>query len=261
MTMRLKDQVAIVTGGASGIGRETCKLFVGEGATVMIADLIPETADDLATKLRSQGHNVDAVATDVKNMDAVQNLVESALSRFGRIDILANVAGGSAGPVIETKYSLFAESTRERWDEIIALNLYGALNCTRAVINHMIERRSGKVINFASTAGIIGMTKAAEYAAAKAGIIAFTKTLAKELGKYSINVNCISPGVIGTNRVLQTWPEDMMQKFKSGIPLRRLGEPEEVAQVALFLASDESRYITGENIVVDGGMTQGTMGY
>ena len=261
MTMRLKDQVAIVTGGSSGIGCETCKLFVGEGATVMIADLIPETADNLATKLRSQGHNVDAVATDVTNMDAVQNLVESTLSRFGKIDILANVAGGSAGPVIETTYSLFAESTRERWDEIIALNLYGALNCTRAVINHMIKRRSGKVINFASTAGIIGMTKAAEYAAAKAGIIAFTKTLAKELGKYSINVNCISPGVIGTNRVLQTTAEDMMQKFKSGIPLRRLGEPEEVAQVALFLASNESKYITGENIVVDGGMTQGTMGY
>ena len=168
MTMRLKDQVAIVTGGSSGIGRETCKLFVEEGATVVIADLIPEAADDLAKKLRSQGHNVDAVTTDVTDMDTVQNLVESALSRFGQIDILANVAGGSAGPVIETTYGLFAESSRERWDEILALNLYGALNCTRAVINHMIERQSGKVINFASTAGIIGMTKAAEYAAAAA---------------------------------------------------------------------------------------------
>lgn len=259
--MRLKDQVAIVTGGSSGIGRETCKLFVEEGATVVIADLIPEAADDLAKKLRSQGHNVDAVTTDVTDMDTVQNLVESALSRFGQIDILANVAGGSAGPVIETTYGLFAESSRERWDEILALNLYGALNCTRAVINHMIERQSGKVINFASTAGIIGMTKAAEYAAAKAGIIAFTKTLAKELGECNINVNCISPGVIGTDRVLQTTAEDMMHKFKSGIPLRRLGEPQEVAQVALFLASNESKYITGENIVVDGGFTQGTMGY
>ena len=144
------------------------------------------------------------MTTDVTDMDTVQNLVESALSRFGQIDILANVAGGSAGPVIETTYGLFAESSRERWDEILALNLYGALNCTRAVINHMIERQSGKVINFASTAGIIGMTKAAEYAAAKAGIIAFTKTLAKELGECNINVNCISPGVIGTDRVLQT---------------------------------------------------------
>ena len=257
--MRLKDQVAIVTGGSSGIGRETCKLFVEEGATVVIADLIPEAADDLAKKLRSQGHNVDAVTTDVTDMDTVQNLVESALSRFGQIDILANVAGGSAGPVIETTYGLFAESSRERWDEILALNLYGALNCTRAVINHMIERQSGKVINFASTAGIIGMTKAAEYAAAKAGIIAFTKTLAKELGECNINVNCISPGVIGTDRVLQTTAEDMMHKFKSGIPLRRLGEPQEVVED--FLASNESKYITGENIVVDGGLTQGTMGY
>ena len=260
MTMRLKDQVAIVTGGASGIGRETCKLFVGEGATVMIADLVSEAADGLATELRAQGYEVAAMATDVTDMDAAQNLAEATVSRFGRIDILANIAGGSAGPVIKTKYSLFAESSKERWDEMVALNLYGTLNCTRAVVNHMIERRSGKVINFASTAGIIGMQKAAEYSAAKGGIIAFTKTLAKELGQYGINVNCVSPGVIGTPRVRQS-ARDMLQTWLGGIALGRLGEPEEVAQVVLFLASDESSYITGENIVVAGGMTLGPLGY
>jgi NAD(P)-dependent dehydrogenase (short-subunit alcohol dehydrogenase family) len=260
MTMRLKDQVAIVTGGANGIGRETCKLFVSEGATVMIADLVSEAADDLATELRAQGHEVAAMATDVTDMDQAQNLAEATISSFGRIDILANIAGGSAGPVIKTKLSLFAESSKERWDEIVALNLYGTLNCTRAVVNHMIERRSGRVINFASVAGIIGMQKAAEYSAAKGGIIAFTKTLAKELGQYGINVNSVSPGVIGTPRSLQL-ARDMIQTWLGGIPLGRLGEPEEVARVVLFLASDESSYITGENIVVAGGMTLGPTGY
>ena len=260
MTMRLNDQVAIVTGGASGIGLETCKLFVGEGATVMIADLVSEAADRLAAELKAQGHEVAAMATDVTDMDAAQNLAETTVSRFGRIDILANIAGGSAGPVIKTKYSPFAESSKERWDEMVALNLYGTLNCTRAVVNHMIERRSGKVINVGSVAGIIGMQKAAEYSAAKGGVIAFTKTLAKELAQYGINVNCVSPGVIGTQRVLEA-TLDMVQTYLGGIPMGRLGEPEEVAKVVLFLASGESSYITGENIVVAGGMTLGPTGY
>ena len=260
MTMRLKDQIAIVTGGASGIGRETCKLFVGEGAKVMIADLVSEAADGLATELREQGHEVAALATDVTDIDQAQNLAEATVSRFGRIDILANIAGGSVGPVIKTQYSLFAESSKERWDEMVALNLYGTLNCTRAVVNHMIERRSGKVINIASVAGIIGLQKSAEYSAAKGGVIAFTKSLAKELGQNGINVNCVSPGVIGTPRVRQS-ARDMLQTWLGGIPLGRLGEPEEVAQVVLFLASDESSYITGENIVVAGGMTLGPTSY
>jgi len=258
--MRLKDQVAIVTGGASGIGRETCKLFVGEGAAVMIADLVSEAADRLAAELRAQGHEVAAMATDVTDMDEAQNLAEATVSRFGRIDILANIAGGSAGPVIKTKLSPFAESSKERWDEMVALNLFGTLNCTRAVVNHMIEKRSGRVVNIASTAGMLGMQNAAGYSAAKGGVIAFTKTLAKELAQYGINVNCISPGVIGTERVRQTTPE-VLQTYLGGIPMGRLGEPEEVAKVVLFLASAESSYRTGENIAVAGGMTLGPAGY
>ena len=258
--MRLKDKVAIVTGGANGIGRETCKLFVDEGAIVIIADLVSETGHDLVTELKADGHEVLFVTTDVTDTDAVQNMVEVTISRFGRIDILVNIAGGSAGPVIETNYSLFAESIKDRWDEIIALNLYGTMNCTRATVNYMIERQNGKIINFASLAGIIGMQKAAEYSAAKGGIIAFTKTLAKELGQYSINVNCISPGVISTARTRQS-NKDTLQDWLSGIPLKRLGKPEEVAKVVLFLASDESSYITGANIMVDGGMAQGVTGY
>lgn len=258
--MRLMDKVAVVTGGASGIGRETCKLFVGEGATVVIADLVSEAADGFATELIEAGHQAVAIATDVTDVGSVQNLVEATLSRFGRIDILANIAGGSAGPVIATNYSLFAESVKERWDEIVNLNLYGTLNCTRAVVNHMIKRRSGKVINFASLAGMIGMRKAAEYAAAKGGVVAFTKSLAKELGPYGINVNSISPGVIGTARVRKV-NKDTIQDWLVGISLGRIGEPEEVARVVLFLASNDSSYITGENIMVDGGMVHGVMGY
>jgi NAD(P)-dependent dehydrogenase (short-subunit alcohol dehydrogenase family) len=258
--MRLKDQVAIVTGGASGIGRETCKLFVAEGATVMIADLVSEAAEGLAAELRAQGYEVAAMAVDVTNMEEAQNLAETTVSNFGRIDILANIAGGSAGPVIKTKYSSFAESSKERWDEMVGLNLYGTLNCTRVVVNHMIERQRGKIINIASVAGVIGMQKAAEYAAAKGGVIAFTKTLAKELAQYGINVNCISPGVIGTPRVRES-AADMLQTWLGGIPLGRLGEPEDVANSVLFLASGESSYITGENIVVAGGMTLGPADY
>ncbi len=260
MNMRLKDQVAIVTGGASGIGRESCKLLVGEGAKVMIADLVPEAADSLAAELSAQGHEVAAKAIDVTDLDQAERLAEATISRFGQIDILANIAGGSIGPVIKTSYSPFAESTKERWDEMVALNLFGTMNCTRAVVNHMIERRSGRIVNIASVAGMIGQQKAAEYAAAKGGVVAFTKTLAKELGQSGINVNSISPGVIGTPRVRES-AADMMQGWLAGIPMGRLGEPEEVANVVLFLASDQASYITGENIVVSGGMTLGPMGY
>lgn len=258
--MRLKDKVSIITGGASGIGRETCSLFAREGAKIVIADLIIEEANKVANELKAQGHQAIAMKVDVTRLDETNRLAKFTLDKFGQIDILANIAGGSAGPVIKTKHILFAESTKERWDDMINLNLYGTFNCTRAVINHMIERRSGKIISFASTAGMIGMQKAAEYSAAKGGIIAFTKTLAKEVGRYGINVNCISPGAIGSPRV-QQMPKEMVQLWQEGIPIGRLGKPEEVASVVLFLASDEASYITGENITVAGGLPLGPKGY
>ncbi len=258
--MRLEDKVAIITGGGSGIGRETCRLFTKEGAKIVIADLIIEEANKVANELQAQGHQAMAMQTDITSLDEAKQLVYATLDKFGQVDILANIAGGSAGPVIKTKHSLFAESTKERWEEMINLNLYGTFNCTRAVINHMIERQTGKIICFASTAGMIGMQKAAEYSAAKGGIIAFTKTLAKEVGHYGINVNCISPGVISSPRV-QLMPKEMVQQWQEGIPLTRLGRPEEVASVVLFLASDDASYITGENITVAGGLPLGPKGY
>ena len=258
--MRLSDKVAIITGGGRGIGRETCRLLAKEGAKTIIADLMFEEASQAADELKAQGYQALAMKIDITNLDQANQLAGAVLDKFGRIDILANIAGGSAGPVIKTKLGLFAESTKERWDDMINLNLYGAFNCSRAVINHMIERRSGKIISIASTAGTIGMQRGVEYSAAKGGIIAFTKALAKEVAQYGINVNCISPGIIGSPRVYET-NKDVIQQWQEGIPLGRLGKPEEVASVVLFLASDESSYITGENITVAGGLPLGPKGY
>ena len=258
--MRLKDKVAILTGGAGGIGGETCELFASEGAKLMIADVDYDGATKLADDLNARGREASAINVDVRSLDGAKQLVEETLASFGRIDILANIAGGSAGVFLKTKHAIFSESTLERWEEVINVNLYSALNCAQAVINHMIERRSGKIISLASTAGMVGMQKAAEYSAAKAGIIGFTKSLAKELGPYGITVNCISPGIIGTERVRQM-PQDMVNGWQQGIPLGRLGEPHEVASVLLFLASDESNYVTGVNIPVEGGMRLGPKTY
>ena len=258
--MRLKGKVAIITGGGAGIGKETSQIFAMEGAKIVIADLVTEQASEVARQLRERGHCATAVQMDVTSLTDAYSLVESALREYGQIDILANVAGGSAGPIISTRHTLFIDSTRERWDEMIGLNLYGTLNCTRAVINHMIARRSGRVINVASTAGIIGMRKSAVYSAAKGGVIAFTKALAKEVGEYGVNVNSVSPGIVASDRVRQM-SQEMVEQWLEGIPLERLATPAEVAAAILFLSSDEASYVTGENLVVAGGLTLGPKGY
>ena len=258
--MRLKDKVAVLTGGAGGIGREVCELFAAEGAKLMIADIDYDGAAKLAEDLNRRGYKANAIDTNVREFEGAKQLVNETLASFGQVDILANIAGGSAGVFLKNKHAIFSESTLERWQEVIDVNLYSALNCSRAVVNHMIERRSGKIISLASTAGMVGMQKAAEYSAAKAGIIGFTKSLAKELGPYGINVNCVAPGIIGTERVRQM-PKEMVAGWQKGIPLGRLGDPKEVAYVILFLASDESSYLTGINIPVEGGMRLGPITY
>ena len=150
--MRLKDKVAIVTGGAGGIGRETCQLFTQEGARLLIAEIELDAAKKIAEELTKKGYKAETAGVDVRNFDDAKQLAETAIDIFGHIDILVNVAGGSAGVFLETRHSIFAESSPERWKEIIDLNLFGTLNCTHAVINHMIERRSGKIINLSSNA-------------------------------------------------------------------------------------------------------------
>jgi NAD(P)-dependent dehydrogenase (short-subunit alcohol dehydrogenase family) len=258
--MRIKDRVAIVTGGGGAIGRAITKLLAAEGAKLVVADISLEAAQKVADELDASGHKALAVAVDVTDNNQTREMVKAAIIKFGQIDILVNVAGGSTGPSIKTKLDFFAQSDRDRGKEIVNLNLLGPLNCTRAVINHMMERRSGRIVSIASTSGVIGMMKGVEYSAAKAGIIGFTKALAKEAAPYGINVNCISPGIVGTPRVLTMVPE-RIEQWKRGIKLGRLAEPEEIASVALFLVSDESSYITGQNVIVDGGLTLGPADY
>ena len=258
--MRFKDKVVIVTGAASGMGRLAANRLAKEGARVVLADIQIETADKVADEIKASGHEAIAVRLDVANYDEANRMAKAAVNAFGQIDILLNVAGGSAGPVIKTKQGLFAESTPERWQEMITLNLIGTLACTRAVINHMIERRYGKIVSFSSDAGVIGMQRGTAYSAAKGGVILFSKALAKEVAQYGINVNTVSPGVIATER-LYVLGQDRVDWYKQGIWLDRLGKPEDVVNAVLFLASDQASYITGHNIPVDGGIHLGTKNY
>ena len=258
--MKLQDKVAIITGGGGGIGGQVCSLFAQEGARLLIAEIDLDATTKISKQLKEEGYSAEIAEVNVRDFDEAQQLAKTAVDIFGQIDILVNIAGGSAGVFLKSTHSVFAESNPDRWKEIIDLNLYGTLNCARAVINHMISRKSGKIINLSSIAGILGMQKAAEYSAAKAGVIGFTKALAKEVAPYGIHVNCVSPGVIGTTRV-RNMPKKSVDSWLEGIPFGRLGKPEEVAEAILFLASDESNFITGENIPVTGGQTLGALGY
>ena len=258
--MRLKDKVAVVTGGAGAIGGEITKLLAREGARIVIADVNTEAAGGLVDEVKALGSEALVVNADVIEIDQAEKMVEEALARFNQIDILVNVAGGSTGPSIKTKMDFFARSEKTRGEEILRLNLLAPLNCARAVINHMMERRRGAIVSISSTAGVIGMMKGVEYSAAKAGIIGMTLTLAKEAAEYGIRVNCVSPGIVGTERVFKMAP-DRIPQWEKGIKLGRLCKPEEIASAVLFLVSDESSYITGQNIIVDGGLCLGPEGY
>ncbi len=259
--MRVKDKVAVVTGGAGGIGQATCKVLAKEGAKVMIADLMLEQAKNVASEITASGYEAQAIEADITRLDGANRLAKATLEHFGRIDILVNIVGGSGGPSIKTKPQVFAQSQPERWEEMITLNLIGALNCTRAVINHMIERGSGKIVSFSSVVGVIGALELVDYSAAKAGIIGFTMALAKEVASSGINVNCISPGIVGTPRVRGMLKQEVIDGYEKGIRFGRLAKPEELASVVLFLASDDANYITGQNIIVDGGLTLGPANY
>ncbi len=235
--MRVKDKVAIVVGGASGIGRATAQLLAREGAKVMIANLHIEKANQIADGIRAAGGEVATIKADMTIENEVNVMVKATLDKFGRIDILANVAGGSVADP-------FAKSTKETWDRMIDLNLTGARNCTRAVINHMMERGSGKIVNVSSIAGVEGTASRASYAAAKAGLIGFTKALALEMVPYGIQINCITPGGTASER--------MLAGIKKGLQINpdTLATPEEMANVILLLVSDELNHVSGENFIV-----------
>lgn len=244
--MLLKDKVAVITGGARGIGREIAILFAKEGADVAVCDIQSQTLADLQAQIESLGRGALTLEVDVSNAGQVDEMANKILDKFGKIDILINNAG-------ITRDGLLLRMSQEDWDEVLNVNLKGTFNCTRAIARVMVKQRSGRIINISSVIGIVGNPGQANYAASKAGVIGFTKAIAKELASRNIKVNAIAPGFIQTEMTARL-PEDVRANMLKEIPLNKFGTPLDVANVALFLASGASDYITGQVIQVDGGM-------
>jgi NAD(P)-dependent dehydrogenase (short-subunit alcohol dehydrogenase family) len=251
--MKLEDRIAIVTGAAGDIGQAIALGLAKEGADVVVADIDSEGASKVVDDIKAIGRRAIAIITDVTKSEETNQMAKVTLDEFGKIDILVNNTGRNA----RERMSLFCESTEDVWDDIIAVNLKGVFNCTRAVINHMMERRSGKIVSVASVAGVVGSAWVVDYSAAKAGVIGFSKALAKEVAQYGINVNCVSPSTIETKRLAESirsynWPLDQVQGWKQRTGLGRLGKTEEVAAMVVFLATDDANFITGQNYAVCG---------
>ena len=244
--MRLKDKVALITGGARGIGQAIAVTFAREGADIVVADVNLEIAQKTALEIEGLGRKALALEMDVTNYEKVEEGINKILDKMGKVDILVNNAG-------ITKDNLLLRMSQADWDAVINVNLKGTFNCIKAVTRPMIKQRSGRIISIASIIGLMGNPGQANYAASKAGIIALTKTVAKELASRNINANAVAPGFIQTEMTAKL-PEDIKKKMLEAIPLAKLGTPQDVANTCLFLASDESSYITGQVITIDGGM-------
>ncbi|MDD5347487.1 MAG: 3-oxoacyl-[acyl-carrier-protein] reductase [Candidatus Omnitrophica bacterium] len=244
--MRLEKRVALVTGGGRGIGREIALALAREGADAVIWDVNPADAEITAKDIEALGRKALAAQVDVTDLAKAEEGINKILDKFGKIDILVNNAG-------ITRDTLLMRMSEADWDAVIKVNLKGTFNCTKAVTRPMLKNKYGRIINIASIIGIMGNAGQANYAASKAGIIALTKTTAKELGSRNITANAVAPGYIDTE-MTQKLPEDVRQKMLALVPLGRMGRPADVANVCAFLASSDADYITGQVIVVDGGM-------
>jgi len=244
--MRLEGKVALITGGARGIGQAIAVTFAREGADIVVADVNLEIAQKTALEIEGLGRKALALEMDVTNYEKVEEGINKILDKMGKVDILVNNAG-------ITKDNLLLRMSQADWDAVINVNLKGTFNCIKAVTRPMIKQRSGRIISIASIIGLMGNPGQANYAASKAGIIALTKTVAKELASRNINANAVAPGFIQTEMTAKL-PEDIKKKMLEAIPLAKLGTPQDVANTCLFLASDESSYITGQVITIDGGM-------
>ena len=254
-TMEFKDKVAIVTGAARGIGEATAWAFARRGATAVIVDINDEGAKSVESAIRAEGLNAVAYTVDVSDVNAVDIMVEDVFEKHGSVDVLVNNAYISGG------YALVTETTQETWDNVIAVNLTGAFNFARAAAKKMVGQKSGRIVNISSGAGINGsLSSGVQYPASKAGMIGLTKGLAADLAPFGINVNCITPGLI------RTWTPEGMAEQATGwtlekveryidveVPLKRVGEPEDIAETVVFLCSEAASYIVGEVINVDGG--------
>ena len=245
--MRLKDKVAIVTGGGRGIGRVTCLVFGREGAKVVVADVDEKATTDVAKEITDAGGQALAVTVDISKAESVQAMVAKAKEWGGSVDVLVNNAG-------ITRDARLVKMTGDQWDAVINVNLKGTWLCGQAVAPIMVEQKSGSIINVSSIVGVYGNFGQSNYAATKAGVIAMAKTWARELGPSGVRVNAVAPGFIATEMVT-TIPEKVIEDVKAKTPLRRLGQPEDMANIYLFLASEESSFVHGTVIQADGGIS------
>jgi 3-oxoacyl-[acyl-carrier protein] reductase len=241
--MAVQGRLALVTGGATGIGAAIARRFVEDGVTAAICDIDADNGDRLAAEI---GGSARFYRLDITDESAVNGVVEKIFSEFGRIDILVNNAGITCD-------KLLMRMNKEDWERVLQVNLTGTFLMTKAVVKHMVKQRFGRIVNMASIIGLIGNFGQTNYAASKAGIIAFTKSCAKELARRNISVNAIAPGFIKT-RMTEAIPEEIKDNYLKLIPLGRFGEPGDVANLVVFLSSDKASYITGQTICVDGGM-------
>lgn len=246
--MKLKNKIAIVTGAGQGIGKGIALALAKEGAKVVVSD-ISEGVNDVVKEIEALGSQALAIKADVSNNQQTEEMAKETIKKFGRIDILVNNAG-------IFPFKGFLDMKEEDWDRVLNINLKGVFNCTKAVTPTMAKQKYGKIINISSIAGTrVGYVGLTHYCASKAGIAGLTKALALELAPFKINVNAIAPGAIDTPGITSAMDEQTRKDFTETVPLKRFGLPEDIANLVVFLASDESSYVTGECIVVDGGLT------
>jgi 3-oxoacyl-[acyl-carrier protein] reductase len=254
--MRLKDKVALITGGAAGIGKATAQRFIEEGATVVICDVNAEAG---AAAVEELGEHAEFHHVNVMDRQAVQEWVDGVVEKHGRVDVLVNNAGILRdNQLVKVKDGeLVKQMSEAEFDLVIGVNLKGVFNCTQAVAPHMIRQGSGVILNASSVVGLDGNFGQTNYVATKAGVVGMTKVWARELGRSGVRVNAVAPGFIATEMVMQM-PEKVLENMKARVPLGRMGDPRDIANAYLFLASDEASFVTGAVLRVDGGIVVGT---
>jgi 3-oxoacyl-[acyl-carrier protein] reductase len=254
--MRLKDRVALITGGGAGIGKATAQRFIEEGAKIVICDVNAEAG---AAAVEELGEKAEFHQVDVMDRQAVQEWVDNVVSKYGQVDVLVNNAGILRdNQLVKLKDGeLVKQMPEAEFDLVIGVNLKGVFNCAQAVAPHMIRQGSGVILNASSVVGLDGNFGQTNYVATKAGVIGMTKVWARELGRYNIRINAVAPGFIATD-ILKSMPQGIIERMEARIPLGCMGQPRDIANAYLFLASDEASFITGAVLRVDGGIVVGT---